>query len=70
LLGGEREKSMSLNLKNAVVVRLGEKRILHGLLRGLTARLETSHAPSLSSGENRKRKADGTGAGGRRAAKR
>jgi len=70
LLGGEREKPMSLNLRNAVVVRLGEKRILHRLLRGLTTRLETSHAPSLSSGESRKRKADGTGAGGRRAAKR
>ncbi|KAI0256356.1 hypothetical protein BJV78DRAFT_1171281 [Lactifluus subvellereus] len=70
LLGGEREKPMSLNLRNAVVVRLGEKRILHSLLRGLTTRLETLHAPSLSSGENRKRKADETGAGGRRAAKR
>jgi hypothetical protein len=56
---------MSLNLRNAVVVRLGEKRILHGLLRGLTA-LETSQ----SSGESRKRKADGTGAGGRRAPQR
>jgi hypothetical protein len=50
---------MSLNQRNALVVRLGEKRILHGLLRGVTAQLE-------SSGESRKRKADddGTGAGG------
>jgi hypothetical protein len=51
---------MSLNLRNALVVRLGEKRILYGLLRGITARLE-------SSGVGRKRKADddddGTGRG-------
>lgn len=40
LLGSEKEKPMPLNLKNAVVVRLGEKRILHGLLQAVTARLE------------------------------
>jgi N-lysine methyltransferase SETD6 len=38
LLESEKDKSIPLNLKNAVVVRLGEKRILHGLLRAVTAR--------------------------------
>lgn len=61
LLGSEKEKPIPLNLKNAVVVRLGEKRILHGLLRAVTARLESG---SRSSGESKKRKADWTGADG------
>jgi SET domain-containing protein 6 len=67
LLGSEKEKPNPLNLKNAVVVRLGEKRILHGLLRAVTARLESG---SQSSGEGKKRKADWTGADGGRTGKR
>ena len=58
---------MPLNLKHAIVVRLGEMRILRGLLQGVTARLESSRTPPRSSGasESRKRKADGTGSSGR-----
>jgi SET domain-containing protein 6 len=67
LLGSAKEPSIPLNLKNAVVVRLGEKRILHGLLRAVTARLESE---SQSSGESKKRKADWTGADGGRSGKR
>jgi N-lysine methyltransferase SETD6 len=59
-----------LNLKNAVVVRLGEKRILHGLLRAVTARLEGNQAGSQSGGGSKKRKAELTGADGGRAGKR
>lgn len=70
LLGSEKEKPISLNLKNAIVVRLGEKRILHGLLQAVTARLEGNPSGSQSSGESKKRKADGTGAEGGRAGKR
>jgi SET domain-containing protein 6 len=55
LLESEKETPIPLNLKNAVVVRLGEKRILHRLLRAVTARLEGS--PGGSGGER-----DGTGA--------
>lgn len=46
LLGSEKEKPMPLNLKNAVIVRLGEKRILHGLLQAATARLEGNPSES------------------------
>ena len=67
LLGSAKEQPIPLNLKNAVVVRLGEKRILHGLLRAVTARLESE---SQSSGESKKRKADWTGADGGRSGKR
>lgn len=70
LLGSEKEKPIPLNLKNAVVVRLGEKRILHGLLQAVTARLEGNPSGSQSSGESKKRKADGTGADGGWAGKR
>jgi N-lysine methyltransferase SETD6 len=70
LLGSEREKPIPLNLKNAVVVRLGEKRILHGLLQAVIARLEGNPSGSQSSGESKKRKADGTGADGGRSGKR
>ena len=55
-------------MKNAVVVRLGEKRILHGLLQVVTTRLEGD--PSGSSGESKKRKVDETGADGGRTRKR
>jgi hypothetical protein len=52
-----------------MVVRLGEMRILRRLLRGVTARLESSLTPPQSSAsatsESRKRKADGTGTSGR-----
>ncbi|KAH9083935.1 SET domain-containing protein [Lactarius deliciosus] len=69
LLGAERvpEKLIPLNLKHAIVVRLGEMRILHGLLRRVTARLESSRTPPQSGGasESRKRKADGTVTSGR-----
>ncbi|KAI9442566.1 SET domain-containing protein [Lactarius indigo] len=58
LLGVEQVPEIPLNLKHAIVVRLGEMRILHRLLRGVTARLESSH-------ESRKRKADGTVTSGR-----
>ncbi|KAF8264796.1 SET domain-containing protein [Lactarius quietus] len=64
------EKPIPLNLKHAIVVRLGEMRILRGLLREVTARLESSQArtpPQLSASttsESRKRKADGTGTSG------
>jgi SET domain-containing protein 6 len=68
LLVTEKEKVLPLNLMNAVVVRLGEKRILHGLLQVVTCRLEGN--PSASASESRKRKADGTNADGRRAMKR
>ena len=70
LLRSEKEKSIPLNLKNAIVVRLGEKRILHGLLHAVTARLEGNLSGSQSSGESKKRKADGTGTEGGRAGKR
>jgi len=69
LLGAEQvpEKPIPLNLKHAVVVRLGEMRILHRLLRGVIATLESSLSPPQSSAsatsESRKRKADGTGSG-------
>jgi len=66
LLGSAKEQPILLNLKNAVVVRLGEKRILHGLLRAVTARLESE---SQSSGGSKKRKADWTGADGGRSGK-
>jgi len=61
------EKPIPLNLKHAMVVRCGEMRILRGLLRGVTARLESLRTPPQSSGasESRKRKADGTGSSGR-----
>lgn len=71
LLGAERvpDKPIPLNLKHAMVVRLGEMRILRRLLRGVTARLESSLTPPQSSAsatsESRKRKADGTGTSGR-----
>ena len=68
LLGTEKEKVLPLNLKNAAVVRLGEKRILHGLLQAVTSRLEGNSSASAS--ESRKRKADGTNADGGRAVKR
>jgi len=68
LLGTEKEKVLPLNLMNAVVVRLGEKRILHGLLQAVTCQLEGN--PSASASESRKRKADGTNADGGRAMKR
>ncbi|KAI0305376.1 Rubisco LSMT, substrate-binding domain-containing protein [Multifurca ochricompacta] len=64
-----KDKSISLNLKHAIVVRLGEKRILHGLLRVVTEGLEASCAAPQLNGENRKRKRDETGAGRRRSAK-
>ncbi|KAF8499657.1 SET domain-containing protein [Russula emetica] len=70
LLGSEKEKPIPLNLKNAVVVRLGEKRILHGLLQAVTGRLEGNPSGSQSNGESKKRKADGTGADGGRTGKR
>lgn len=70
ILGSEKVNPIPLNLKNAVVVRLGEKRILHGLLQAVTARLEGNPSGSQSSGESKKRKADGTGADGGRAGKR
>lgn len=70
LLGYEKEKPIPLNLKNAVVVRLGEKRILHGLLQAVTSRLEGNPSGSQSSGESKKRKADGSGADGGRVGKR
>jgi len=73
LLGMEKEKSIPLNLKNAVVVRLCEKRILGELLQEVIYRLEGGdpRAPQSSSA-NRKRKADGTDTDddGHRAAKR
>ncbi|KAH9033284.1 SET domain-containing protein [Lactarius pseudohatsudake] len=71
LLGAEQvpEKHIPLNLKHAMVVRLGEMHILRGLLRGVTARLdsEPSRTPPQSGGasESRKRKADGTVTSGR-----
>jgi hypothetical protein len=69
----EKEKPIPLNLKNAVVVRLCEKRILDELLQEVIYRLEGGdpRAPQSSSA-SRKRKADGTDTddGGRRAAKR
>lgn len=68
LLGTEKEKVLPLNLMNAMVVRLGEKRILHGLLQAVTCQLEGN--PSASASESRKRKADGTNADGGRAMKR
>ncbi len=52
LLGTEKEKPLPLKLKNAVLVRLGEKRILHGLLQAITSRLGGDR------GESRKRKVD------------
>jgi SET domain-containing protein 6 len=68
LLGAEQvpAKPIPLNLKHAIVVRLGEMRILRGLLRGVTAMLESSRTLPQSSGasESRKRKADGTGRAG------
>jgi len=68
LLGAE-QVPLPLNLKRAMVVRLGEMRILRGLLRGVTAKLESSRTPPQSSAsatsESRKRKADGTGTSGR-----
>ena len=69
MLGAE-QVPIPLNLKHAMVVRLGEMRILRGLLRRVTARLESSHTPPQSSAsattsESRKRKADGTGTSGR-----
>ncbi|KAI9455472.1 SET domain-containing protein [Lactarius psammicola] len=68
LLGTEQvpKKPIPLNLKHAIVVRLGEMRILRGLLRGVTARLESSRTPPQSVGASgsRKRKADGTGTSG------
>ncbi|KAI0272250.1 hypothetical protein BGY98DRAFT_1001427 [Russula aff. rugulosa BPL654] len=70
LLESEKEKPIPLNLKNAVVVRVGEKRILHGLMRAVTTRLESNPSGSQSSGESKKRKLDGTGADGGRAGKR
>ncbi len=70
LLGPEKERPIPLNLKNAVVVRLGEKRVLHGLLQAVTARLEGDPSGSRSSGESKKRRADGTGADGGWAGKR
>ena len=70
LLGTEMEKVLPLNLKNAVVVRLGEKRILHGLLLAVTSRLEGNSSASASASESRKRKADRTNADGGRAVKR
>jgi len=57
LLGTEKEKPLPLKLKNAVVVRLGEKRILHGLLQAVTSRL----GGDCGRGESRKRKADESG---------
>ncbi|KAH9058770.1 SET domain-containing protein [Lactarius vividus] len=69
LLGAEQvsAKPIPLNLKHAIVVRLGEMRILRGLLRGVTARLESSRTLPQSGGpsESRKRKADGTVTSGR-----
>ncbi|KAI0001251.1 hypothetical protein BJV74DRAFT_876781 [Russula compacta] len=73
LLETEKEEPISLNLRNAVVVRLGEKRILHGLLQAVTVRLESGNpngSHSHSSGESRKRKAAETDGDGRRATKR
>lgn len=70
ILGSEKEKPIPLNLKNAVVVRLGEKRILHGLLQVVTSRLEGNPSESQSSGESKKCKADGSGTDGGRVVKR
>jgi len=67
LLGTEKETPVPLNLKNAVVVRLGEKRILRNLLRTVTAQLEGDNPSSVRS---KKRKADGINDDGRRAVKR
>ena len=59
-------KPIPLNLRRAIVVRLGEMRILRGLLRGVTARLEISRTlpPASGASESRKRKADGSGSSG------
>ncbi|KAI9507469.1 SET domain-containing protein [Russula earlei] len=70
LLGTEKEKPIPLNVKNAVVVRLSEKRILGNLQRAVTTRLGGDPSESKSSVSSRKRKADGTDADGHRAAKR
>jgi len=70
LLGSEKDNPISLNLKNAVVVRLGEKRILHGLLQAMTTRVEGNPSGSQPSGESKKRKVGGAGADGGRAGKR
>jgi len=70
ILGTEKEKPLPLNLKNAVVVRLGEKRILHCLLRAVTCRIGSKPGGSQSGSESRKRKADGTSVDGGRAANR
>jgi len=60
-----------LNLENAVVVRLGEKRILRNLLRAVTAQLEGGDpSGSQPSVRSKKRKVDGINDDGRRAVKR
>jgi len=71
LLGTEKETPIPLNLKNAVVVRLGEKRILRNLLRAVTTQLEGGDpSGSESNVRSRKRKADGRNDDGGRAVKR
>ena len=45
-------ESMSLNKKHAVIVRLGEKRILQGTLQQLRARLAASAGSSKKRGRD------------------